>query len=82
MFPLLGEGDVMAVSVWLVWEVGERGVVRLCVATLSLGAWRLGAVVILRVWVCPYYLCRCWSSCASLSRRHPRGGAVQKGLAA
>jgi len=38
MFPLIGEGDVMAVSVGLVWEVRGGGVVRLCVATLSLGA--------------------------------------------
>ena len=79
MFPLIGEGDVMAVSVGLVWGVGRRGVVRLCVAALSSGAWRLGAVVILWVGGCPHFLCRCWSSCAPSSRPHPRGG-VQKGL--
>ena len=59
MVPLLGEGGFVAVCVGFVREVGGRGVVCVCVATLSSGAWCLVAAVMMWVWVCPYCLCMC-----------------------
>ena len=38
MFPMLGEGDFVVVCVGFAWEVVGRGVVWVCVATLSSGA--------------------------------------------